>query len=341
MVTPQLSYQHAHLFREVEDLVNRLDELRSTKGSFVCHGADEAEIVGLTMKALRNKELRSLMNHVIEALESYPDGDWICRSSPTVQIEPKSMDSVFVPRDQQREGVFLPYALYSLGKLFMNFFKPEVQAELKALGHDPASVRLAVLMQVVGGARDDEGIVGRERTVSFSASVYPQSKKCKCNIVFGLPLLATRPWLNGSYQPATISVERFSLREPFPDDAANTRIEWRKAVGGSSQRAEDASEFCQTHKAILIPEKGIVYQQVRIGSTELLERFRVGSDEVRLPIPRSAVQNLLRISATATEHMHGGDPHGLPWRIDGIVTQSPDRTSWEDISIVGANQIFN
>jgi hypothetical protein len=345
MVTPQWTYQDAQPFRAVEDLVKRLDQQRSTTGSFVCRGPDEAEIVGLTIKALKNRDIRSFLDIVMEGFETLPGEDKIFRSSLTVPDEPKSMDSVFVPRDQQREGIFLPYLLYSLGKLYMNFSKPEVKAELIAAGHALASVRLAILVQVVSGARDDTGAVGRERTASFSASVYTGKKRCQCNIVFGLPLLATRPWFNGTFQAPTVTVERFSLQSPFPLDATNTTFDWRKEGPETLHRADlhrakDVPQFRQTHKATLIPERGIVYEQLRPGTADPLECFNVGGKEVCLPVPPLTLQKLLPGLATVSEHMQGGDPLRSAWRIDGVITQSPDTASWGEPSFVGVSQIL-
>lgn len=339
MGTPQWSYQDTHLAREVEDLVKRLEQQRNTRGSFVCRGADEAEVVGLAMKALRNPGVRSSLDSVMQALETCPDEDWIFRSSLTVTNEPKSMDSVFMPRDQQREGIFLPYVLYALGRLYMNFSKPEVKAELMAAGHDLASVRLAILMQVVGGARDAAGAVGRERTASFSASISPATKRCQCNIVFGLPLLATRPWFNGTFQPPTVTVEQFDSQSPLPLDASKTTIEWRKVSRETLHRANDVPGFRQTHKATLIPESGIVYEQLRIGSADPVECFRVGGDEVYFPIPLSTLQKLMHSLASISEHMQRSGRHESAWRFDGIMTQAPDTGSRGEISVVGANQI--
>ena len=329
MSTPQLSYQHAHLFREVEDLVRRLDRQRAERESFVCRGADEAEIVGLAARALRHAGIRAVLDGVIANLETQPDEDWIFRSSLTVRQEPKAMDSVFAPRDQQRAGVFLPYALYALGKLYLNFLKPEVRVELEAAGHDPDEVRLAILIQVVAGARDRDGALGRERTASFSASVYPAQQKCRCNVAFGLPPLATRPLWGGRYQPATVTVERFGAGGPPRLDAAHAKFEWR---GGGHA-------FRQTHKAVLIPEQGLAYEPLKTGAADALECFRVGGEEVCLPVPPTALQGALEIAATAAQHL-GGDGSSA-WRIDGVLTKDPLTGAWDGPMIVGANQIFD
>ncbi len=297
----------------IMELVFKLDEIRHLTGSFMCSGRTESELVELTDRILSTSSYREVMISSFLQAGLKPTDDLILRSNLVgVPREPKSMDSVFVPRDQARSDFFLPYLLYAIGKLEMNLQSPQVQQELRKMGYDPSSVRQSPLVQVVAGARDRFGAIGRENTISFSAEVSLIPLAIRCNFVFGLPLLATRPTWNGVFQPQTLTIREFGLKSLKSTDELNARQEMFLWESDKNH----LSEFSQTHQAVLIPERGIVYEALR--SIELRTTNKI-EPQGFIILAEDELEDVLRLLLSAALSLNRGSSSPEDHRIDGVL----------------------
>jgi hypothetical protein len=271
--------------------------------------------------------MRALVHELAGRVATAPGEDWILRSSLSVRHEPKAMDSVFLPRDQKRNGVFMPYVLYAFGKLYANFVAPKVQQELAAMGHNQEEVGIAALLQQVAGARDRSGALGRERTVSFSAEISPRGR-LHLHLVFGLPILATRPLWSGIRQCATLLVEpRAGLR---PGTAG----------GLLAAARSEHQDFPQTVIAVLIPERGLVMEDLQLGAENRLESVALGAaTSARLPLPAEVIETVLEIASKAGEAAGQLEVAERAWRIDGVLARAAGSGRWGPPSIVGLSSI--
>jgi hypothetical protein len=279
--------------------------------------------MALAMKILQHEGSRKVMGELVDQANTQPQEDWVCRPSPTVKKEPRSLVAVFVPRDQKRKGVFLPYVMYAYNKLVLHFLSKTVQDEMRAFGYDPSDLALPTLFQVVAGARDKEGAVGRERTVSFSARIAYSERRVACNVVFGLPLLATRPRWNDRDQAVKFTFDGFDPGGSVELTAANTRVEWQGPAASGHGRSAGPERFCQTHKAVLIPEKGIVYEEIDLRKKDKPVGFSLvgGREDVYAPLDLNSFGTLLTVLGGVCATFSGQPDYEDGIRLDGVLTE--------------------
>jgi hypothetical protein len=327
----------------IDLLVYKLDEIRSRTGSFVCLGEDDRFVSKLCELVLSTPS-GAQMHGFIKGLDFVPTDDLIVRSDMVgVHEEPRSMTSVFVPRDSKRTEMYVPYFIYALGKLDQNFRDDVVQRELVENGYDSSQVHLAPIIQKVGGARDSSGALGRERTVSFSATLDLDKHECVCNVVFGLPLLATRPIWKGSLQSATFSCQRFDPEDILQGKTHyDLRFEWEKSDRIELRRHDSLRRrFRQTHKAVLIPEKGIVFEELEFITKDVLFDVEPShlSNDIYFPLPRSECEELIGLFGKVLLGIPRDAPETRGHRIDGILVRQIDG-SWDSPCLVGFSPIW-
>lgn len=336
-----LGDENRHL-SDLKRFVDWLDQHRMSTGSFVVRGKHESELTTLALKILQSEGPRNVISELVDQVSTQPDEDWVCRPSLTVKREPQSLRAMFVPRDRRRKGVFLPYVMYAYTKLTLLFLSKPVQDELRAFGYDPSGLAMPAMLQVVGGARDRKGALGRERTISFSARVNYDEKRMDCNVVFGLPLLATRPHWNDRNQAVQFKVEGFVLDKPIGLTAANTQVEWQRPAGPGLQKSAGPELFCQTHKAVLISEKGIVYEEIDVRKTDRPVCFCLpgGSAEIYAPMDLISFENIVDMLRKVRPMFSNNPDFEKGIRLDGLLIKETRKDEWGKLVTVGVSPVW-
>ena len=307
------------------ELILQLDDIKHKTGSFKCYGEDEKKVMAISNIILSSSGIVRTLQQLLSSARVSAHDDLILRSDLVgIFTEPRSMDSVFVPRDPERSEVFLPYLLYALGKLEMNFRSPQVQQELIAMGYDPKTVKLAPLLQTVAGARDELGIIGRERTVSFSIRYYYDRGLYKCNLAIGLPLLATRPQYDGIFQPMQLTLKGIDINKISRCESMSVDDTWKYIKENIDIDNNILSPFRQTHKAVLIPHKGIEYEPANWVDFHSIPELSIHQRSI---LPQQVIRRLIYTSAMVALEMYKSNTDEKGMRLDGLFVK--ENNEWQ------------
>jgi hypothetical protein len=124
--------------------------------------------------------------------------------------------------------------------------------------------------------------------------------------------------------------------------AANTQVEWQGPAGPGLRKSAGPERFCQTHKAVLISEKGIVYEEIDVRKTDRPVCFCLpgGSEEIYAPMDLISFENIVDMLRKVRPMFSDNPDFEKGIRLDGLLIKETRKDEWGKLVPVGVSPVW-